>query len=109
MRALTPIHKQVALQDAEPGMILSDDVFDPQGQILLPAKTVLSEKTLASLARHDVEWLHIEAGHMSPEEESAQHAYYAQRIPYLFRQPDDSPAAALLQQYLRKYRLGEEA
>ncbi len=106
---MTIIHKQVALQDAEAGMVLSDDLFDPQGQTLLPAGATLTEQTIASLARHDVEWLRIEAGRMSPEEEAAQRAHYAQRITHLFRHQDDSPAAGLLHRYVRKYRLGEDA
>lgn len=106
---MTIIHKQLALEEAEPDMILSDALFDQQGQILLPKGTVLTEQMLASLARHEVAWLRIEMGEMTPEEEMAQRAYFSQQIDHIFRQHDTSAAAQELKQHIRTYRLGEES
>ena len=36
----------VDMMDLEVGMVLSEDVFDPQGRLLLPADTVLTERHL---------------------------------------------------------------
>ncbi|WP_293780174.1 hypothetical protein [uncultured Oxalicibacterium sp.] len=106
---MTIIHKQVALEEAEAGMVLSDNVLDAQGQVLLSKGVALTEHTIAALARHDIAWLRIEMGEMTAEEEAVQRAYYSERIERLFRNQDDSPATATLHRYIRKYRLGEEA
>lgn len=106
---MTIIHKQLALEEAEPGMVLSDDLFDPQGQILLSKGATLTEHMIASLARHDIAVVRIEMGEMTPEEEAAQHAYFAERIEHLFRKQDDSSATVALHRLVRLYRLGEQA
>lgn len=106
---MTIIHKQLALEETEPGMVLSDDLFDPQGQILLSKGAVLTEQMIASLARHNIEALRIEMGEMTAEEEAAQHAYFTQRIEHLFRKADASPATETLHRYIRTYRLGDKA
>lgn len=106
---MTIIHKQLALEEAQPGMVLSDNVLDAQGQVLLSKGVALTEQTIAALARHEIASLRIEMGEMTAEEEAIQRAYFAERIEHLFRNQDDSPATATLHRYIRKYRLGEEA
>lgn len=106
---MTIIHKQLALDEAQPGMVLSDNVLDAQGQVLLSQGVALTEQTIAALARHDITLVRIEMGEMTAEEEAIQRAYFAERIERLFRNQDDSPATATLHRYIRKYRLGEDA
>ncbi|WP_036170032.1 hypothetical protein [Massilia sp. 9096] len=100
---LTPLH------DARPGMVLSDVLLDPKGNVLLAQGVVLTEAVLASLARHGVESLpifHAESGTTAP-------AFDAQavqaRLDYLFRANvrDDHAdwATGILRRYVEDYRL----
>ncbi len=103
---MTTIHTQLALAEVSPGMILSDDLLDLQGQVLLPKGATLTEQTIESLHRHNVVSLSIMMGELTPEEEAIQHAHFQLRLERLFRKQDDSPANILLQHYIRNFRLG---
>ena len=45
----------ITLDHAGAGMILAKDLLDSRGNILVPAKAVLTENLIASLRRHHVE------------------------------------------------------
>lgn len=105
---MATIHKQFALSEVIPGMVLSDDLRDAQGQVLLPEGTTLTERTIESLHRHQVESLTIMMGELTPEEEAAQRAHFQARIERLFRKLDDSEANGLLHRYIRNFRLGRQ-
>lgn len=102
---MSTISKQLALTEATPGMILSGDLLDPQGQVLLPKGTTLTEKMIASLARHDVVSLRILAGELTEEEEAVQRAYFQLRLKRLFRQLGDGEADQALHTYICNFRL----
>ena len=106
---VTTIKTQLALAEVSPGMILSDDLLDLQGQVLLPKGATLTEQTIESLRRHDVVSLRIIMGELTLEEEAIQHAHFQQRLERLFRKLDDSPANVLLQRYVRDFRLGGQS
>jgi hypothetical protein len=106
-------HQMVSLDKASPGMILSDAILDQQGQVLLAQGTVLTDTTLAALARHDVAMVPVAvpADAAPPVDAAAITA----RIDYLFRgdgsELDAGPfdtATALLHRYITDYRLGGE-
>lgn len=101
------IQKQLALDKVEAGMILSDDLLDKQGQVLLPKGVELTEQTIASLQRHGVESLRIVTGELTEEEEAARYNHYRARIERLFRRLDDSQANGLLHHYVSNFRLGK--
>ncbi len=103
---VSTIHKQLPLAEVEPGMVLSDDLLDPQGQILLPKGATLTEQTIESLRRHDVASLRILMGELTPEEEAEQRAHHRARIEKLFRGLDDTPANGMLHRYISNFRLG---
>ena len=103
---MTTIHKQCALSEVIPGMVLSDDLLDPQGQVLLPKGATLTERTIESLHRHQVDSLTITMGELTQEEEIAQRAHFQARIERLFRKLGDSEASGLLHRYIRNFRLG---
>lgn len=103
---MATIHKQFALSEVIPGMVLSDDLRDAQGQVLLPEGATLTERTIESLHRHQVDSLTIAMGELTPEEEAAQRAHFQTRIERLFRKLDDSEANGLLHRYIRNFRLG---
>lgn len=103
---MTIISKQFGLTEITPGMVLSDDLLDQQGQVLLPKGATLTEQTITSLHRHDVISLRILIGEQTPEEEAAQRAHFAARLERLFRKPETSAANILLQRYIYNFRLG---
>jgi hypothetical protein len=106
-------HVMVALDQASAGMVLSDDILDQQGQVLLAEGTVLTRATLAALARHEVAMLPIAppASATPPVDAAA----VAARVAYIFRgdgsELDAGPfdtATSLLHRYILDYRLGHE-
>lgn len=105
---MTILHKQLSLADVVPDMVLSDDLLDPQGQILLPKGATLTQRSIDSLHRHDVLSVSILMGELTAEEEAAQRAHAEMRLTRLFRRSDDSEANGLLHLYVRSFRLGTE-
>ncbi len=103
---MTSRSKQLTLDEATPGMVLSDDMLDSHGKVLLPAGATLTETTLASLRRHDIEMLPILCEALSAADEAAELARHQQRLAVLFRKHVDDEATALLLQYVTRYRLG---
>ena len=106
-------HQMVGLDKASPGMILSDAILDQQGQVLLAQGTVLTDATIAALARHDIAMLPIAlTAEATPAIDAA--AVKA-RVDYLFRgdgsELDAGPfdtATSLLHRYILDYRLDRE-
>ena len=88
---------ELPLAQARAGMVLSSELRDAQGQLLLPRGTVLTPAMLASLARHGIDALPVDVG---PRE----------RIDYLFRKLDpasaDAWAGAELRACLHAWRSG---
>lgn len=104
---MTVIHRQLALADLRPDMVLSDDLLDPQGQILLPKGTVLTQQSIDGMHRHEVVSVPIVVGELSPEETAAQKEHAKVRLERLFRLSGAAEPDALLQRYIRNFRLGE--
>ena len=105
---MSTAHQLVSLETATAGMILSDDILDPQGQVLLPHGTVLTATTIAALGRHDVALLPI-AVSGAPAAVIDEAAVTA-RLDYLFRGTDAHPgsATAILRDYMMDFRLERE-
>lgn len=101
------IHRQLALAEVEAGMMLSDDLLDGQGHVLLPQGSILTEQMIASLERHGVVSLRVVAGELTPEQEAERHAHFRMRIERLFRNLDDTPANTALRRYISTYRLSK--
>ena len=104
---------QLPLASAKSGMTLSDAVLDTKGNILLPKGAVLTDATLASLLRHQIDTLVIAGSEVSPEQETAERGAQIARLNYLFRQPGSvgpatprSDATATLQQTIVNFRSG---
>ena len=99
-------HVMVPVSQLAPGMVLSDELLDNQGLVLLARGAVLSEATIASLQRHHIEAVpvaRVEA-HRAPDEQAV-----LARLDHLFRQhdlgDDHDWAAKLLRRYVEDYRL----
>jgi hypothetical protein len=52
-------HKFLRLHNIKAGMVLSDDLLDKLGHILLPAGTILTESMINSMPHHDIHHLPI--------------------------------------------------
>lgn len=102
-------HRFVPLAQAEPGMVLSDNLLDAYGKILLPAGATLSRDILARLPAHGIESLPIAL----PEEAKApiDRAAVMQRIAHIFRKTDPYDPALFttrqLRRFIEDYRLRE--
>lgn len=94
------------LSEVTPGMVLSDDLRDSWGNILLPQGSKLTEVTLESLHRYEIDALPILSEELSEAEEAAELARQQQRVAILFRKSTEDKASDLLLQIVRKFREG---
>jgi hypothetical protein len=99
--------KRLDLDDVVAGMVLSADVLDGQGGILLPAQTVLTDALLKSLGRRGIDFVDVVNDDISEEELQAERIRVQQRLTVLFRRCEAEPACQALQRHILKYRLGE--
>lgn len=104
-------YELLALTEVTPGMVLSHELLDTNGLVLLAKGAVLSEATLASLARHGIEAVPVTRGGEKAVAAPDPHAIQA-RLDYLFRHNDREDhndwATGLLRQYIEDYRLERE-
>lgn len=110
---MTATYRHLPLAEVQPGMVLSDELLDKQGQVLLPAGTVLSEKMLERMPGHGIESLAVlDETAADPAQLAAQRAAQLARIAVLFRRhdPDNGEdwAAASLRQLITDFRIGKE-
>ncbi len=107
---MNPAYEHLALTAVKPGMTLSDDILDKQGQILLPQGAVLTERTIALLPAHGIGMVAVlcDAAPAAAIDSDAQVA----RLNHLFRKntPDkaDDWATGILHRYVLDYRLDRE-
>jgi hypothetical protein len=104
---VTILHKQLALADVVPDMVLSDDLLDPQGQILLPKGATLTQHAIDSMHRHNVVSVPVVMGEMTAAEEAAKRDHAEERLARLFRNSNKAEANGLLYRYVRAFRLGD--
>ena len=108
---MTASYQHVPLAQVQAGMILSDELLDAQGHILLPQGTVLSESMLALMPRHGITMLPIALTEQpSAAEQAAGQEQHLERIAHLFRKndpdSDEDWATALLRRFVTDFRLG---
>jgi hypothetical protein len=108
---MSAAYRHLALALVQPGMVLSDELLDKQGNILLPKGAVLSAKTIGLLPRHGIEMLAVCAG--EAEAASAPDLGAVElRLAKLFRKNDidnnDDWATGILRRYISDYRMGVE-
>ena len=107
---MNPAYQHLALESAKPGMVLSDELLDKQGQVLLPKGAVLTERIIALLPSHGIDMVAVvcEAAPAAPVDTGALSA----RLDQLFRKhnPDnpDDLATGALRHYMSDFRLGRE-
>lgn len=105
-------YQHLALSQVEPGMILSDELLDKQGQVLLPRGAVLTAATIALLPAHGIDTLAVLLPGGAAVAKTAPDAEAIElRLARLFRHVDvDDPAWAsgTLQRYISDFRLERE-
>lgn len=107
---MTASYQHLPLAQVEPGMVLSDELLDVQGHVLLPQGTVLTDATIALMPRHGITMLPIAiTAEPTQEELAARQARQLERLEHLFRKSDlDSDwATALLYRFVTDFRLGQ--
>lgn len=98
-------YKQLDIDDAEAGMVLSAGVLDRQGSVLLPAGAALTDSLLTSMRRRGIDSVQVVGNAVSTHELEAERERIAARLARLFRRPRQSAADATLQAGLRAYRM----
>lgn len=102
-------YEHLALADLAVGMVLSDDILDQQGQVLLPKGAMLNGATIALLPSHGVEMVAVLREGL-PEQVQDDAAILA-RLDHIFRNTDiseaDDAATGLLRMYVTDYRLSK--
>lgn len=102
-------HAMIPVTQVKAGMVLSDELLDDHGLVLLAKGAVLSEATIASLQRHRIEAVAVvrDAAQRVPDEQAI-----VARLDHLFRQhdldDDHDWAAKLLRRYVEDYRLARQ-
>ena len=99
-------HALVPVASTLPGMVLSDELLDSHGLVLLAKGTVLTEAIIASFGRHQIDMVpvaRVEA-HCAPDAAAVQ-----ARLDIVFRRHDRDDesdwAGNLLRRYVEDYRL----
>ena len=87
------------------GMIVSNDLLDTHGGLILGQGAIVTEAMLFSLQRRGIETLSIVAEKGEDLEPEAEMERQRQRLVKLFRRCGDGPADKLLLQYVTQYRL----
>ncbi|MBQ5963517.1 hypothetical protein [Massilia sp. ZL223] len=103
---MSEAYQLVTLNHATPGMVLSHELLDLNGLVLLAKGAVLSEAIIASLARHGIDTVPVTCaeGAEAPDPAAVQ-----ARLDHVFRNNDrdnhDDWATGLLRRYVEDYRL----
>jgi hypothetical protein len=101
-------YKVITLAEAQPGMVLSDDLLDRLGHMLLASGTVLSAAIISSLGRHGIGVVPVQ----SDEHPAGDPAQVQARLDHLFRaherEDQNDWAANILRRYVEDYRIGRE-
>lgn len=98
-------YKQLDLDDAEVGMILSASVLDHQGSVLLPAGAALTDTLLTSMRRRGIDTVQVIDDTVSTQDLDAERHRIAERLERLFRRSDKSAADTALQVGVSTYRM----
>ena len=77
-------YRTIALEQAEEGMQLFEDVVDRQGNVLIPAQTALTASLVRSLERRGIESVQVIDDSVSSEEIEAARAQALARLDQLF-------------------------
>ena len=99
-------YKQLDLDDATAGMVLSEAVLDAHGSVLFPSATSLTDAMLTSLQRRGIATVFVVNDDISEADFTAERTRVQQRLTVLFRRSGSNPACQALMQRIIEYRIG---
>lgn len=106
---MSAAYQHLALTEVKPGMILSDELLDQQGNVLLPKGAVLTANTIALLPSHGIDMLAVLRADAATAPDPG---VIEQRQARLFRHHDIDDqsdwATGLLRRYMLDFRLERE-
>jgi hypothetical protein len=102
-------HHYVHVSKVSAGMILSENLLDKLGHVLLPAGTVLNEHVIKAMAHHDLNQIAILDDETQTSHEDANAAIALQekriaRLSSIYRHAPLGEPTDTLQTYIEKYR-----
>lgn len=107
---MTTTDTMIEIDAASEGMVLSHNLLDSGGAVLLPAGATLSPASLTSLRRRGVEHLQVRVAAQASEADQAatraERERQCQRLQRLFRSSAAVGASAELLEQLLAYRKG---
>jgi hypothetical protein len=110
---MTNLHNRLPLDQATPGMTLSEPLRDARGEVLLPQGATLTAAVLAALERRGIDSLPIahndDAAPLSDAELEALRERARERIAYLFRHAGEHGAGDTLRQAILNLRMDRPA
>lgn len=99
----------LTIGELQPGMRVAVAVSDVAGRVLLPAGAEISESTISSLERRDIETVSVE---LEVEEDpgalEARHLKLLADLDLLFRKAGEGSATRALYQAVAAYRTGRQ-
>lgn len=102
-------HLQLDLDDAEPGMILSNTLLDAHGGVLLPSGVELTESVLTSLRRRGIDQITVVNDRVSEADLAIERERLQKSLANLFRNCADKGESNSLRESIMQYRMGDNA
>ena len=100
----------IATGDLASGMVVAQAVLDDTGRVLIPAGLELSDNSIASLVRRDIESVMVElVMEEDPAELEARRLRAKQQLDQLFRNAGNAPETRALYQAILDYRTEQGA
>lgn len=100
----------IATEGLVSGMVVAEAVLDATGRVLIPAGVELSDHSIASLARRDIEAVMVELTvQEDPADAQARRIRSQQQLDHLFRQAGSTPETRALYQAILDYRMEQGA
>lgn len=93
------------LNEVLAGMILSNDLLDTHGGLILGQGAIVTEAILLALQRRGIKALSVASEESVPPDREAEMERQRQRLAKLFRRCGDSHADNLLLRYVTQHRL----
>jgi hypothetical protein len=100
-------HHYVPVSKVTAGMILSENLLDKLGHVLLPAGSTLTDHTIKAMAHHNVHQLAIVQTDDEGNDDAESKQKKIDRLSHIFKHaPYDDPTDTL-KAYIEKYRHGD--
>jgi hypothetical protein len=100
-------HHYVPVSKVTAGMVLSENLLDKLGHILLPAGSTLTDNTIKAMAHHHVHQLAIVQVDSEVNDETENKQKKIDRLSHIFKHAPYGDPTDTLKTYIEKYRHGD--